>query len=99
MFITGLFFLHEQISASLPCTHRLVSGHPRNLVRWYCLFMHAVYMYVASHHSNSCKTFVGGSAHRPLKRLFNSPKLKFSSAVNLKQRCDNGHGNIFSSEP
>ena len=48
-------------------------------------------VYVASHHSNSCKTFVGGSAHRPLKRIFNSPKLKFSSAANLKQRCDNGH--------
>ena len=43
------------------------------------------------HHSNSCRTFVGGSAHRPLKRLFNSPKLKFSSAANLKQWCDNGH--------
>ena len=46
---------------------------------------------IASHHSNSCKTFVGGSARRPLKRLFNSPKLKFSSAANLKQWCDNGH--------
>ena len=30
--------------------------------------------------SKSCKTFEGVSAHCPFKRLFNSPKIKFSLA-------------------